>query len=144
MNGRDVTSGQDVQALARNPEKVAKVLTRARSHLARQGLDGIRWDERDINAGIVEEREKVSLWSLASLQPEAEPVALKGCGKVGDETVIGEPIPTRKDGERGLLACLYQGLVGCRLQDRRGALGSSDRDPPDSRHGTRNLVGAPL
>ena len=35
---------------------------------------------------------KVSLRSLAPLQPEVEVIALKGCGKVGDETVIGEPI----------------------------------------------------
>ena len=87
----------------------------ARSHSARQGLDGIRWNERDIYIGIVEEREKVSLRSLAPLQPEVEVIALKGCGKVGDETVIGEPIATRKDDERGLLACRYRGMPGCNL-----------------------------
>jgi hypothetical protein len=110
-----------VQSLARNPEKVAQALMSTGSHLARQGLDGIRWNKRDVYAGIVEEREKVSLRSLAPLQPEVEPIALKGCGKVGDETVIGEPIATRKDDERGLLACLYRGLLryrglpGCNL-----------------------------
>jgi hypothetical protein len=131
-----------VQALAWNPEKVAKVLMSTRSHLARQGLDGIGWDERDINAGIMEEREKVFLWSLAP--PEAEPVALKGCGKVKGEAVISAFISTREDHEWRLFACLHRSLVGCSLRDRRSVLGSSDRGPPDSRHGVRNLVGAPL
>jgi hypothetical protein len=111
INVRDVNSGQDVQSLARNPEKVAQALMSTCSHLARQGLDGIRWNKRDVYAGIVEEREKVSLRSLAPLQPEVEPIALKGCGKVGDEMVIGKPIATRKDDERGLLACRYRGLL---------------------------------
>ena len=110
-----------MQSLARNPEKVTKALMSTCSHSARQGLDGIRWNERDIYIGIVEEREKVSLRSLAPLQPEVEVIALKGCGKVGDEKVIGEPIATREDDERGLLACRYRGLLryrglpGCNL-----------------------------
>jgi hypothetical protein len=115
LNGRDVTSGQDMQSLARNPEQVAKVLTSARSHLARQGLDGIGWDERDINARIMEEREKILLWSLAPAQPEAEPVAFKGCGKVDDEAVISAFILNREDRERGRLTCLHQGRLGCSL-----------------------------
>jgi hypothetical protein len=131
-----------VQSLAWNPEKVAKVLMSTRPHLARQGLDGIGWDERDINAGIMEEREKVFLWSLAP--PETEPVGFKGCGKVKDEAVINVFIPTRKDREWRLFACQHQSLVGCSLRDRRGVLGSSDRGPLDGRHGVRNLVGAPL
>jgi hypothetical protein len=106
INGRDVASRQDVQSLAWNPEKVAKVLMNTRSHLARQGLDGIGWDERDINARIMEEREKILLWSLAPAQPEAEPVAFKGCGKVDDEAVISAfilnlriPMPPDSDSE---------------------------------------------
>jgi hypothetical protein len=142
INRRDVTAGQDMQTLAWNPEKVAKVLMNTRSHLARQGLDGIGWDERDINAGIMEEREKVFLWSLAP--PEAEPVAFEGCGKVEDEAVISAFISTREDREWRLFACLHRSLVGCSLRDRRSVLGSSDRGPPDGRHGVRNLVGAPL
>ena len=99
-------------------------------------------DERNINAGIMEEREKVFLWSLAS--PEAEPVAFKGCGKVEDEAVISAFISTREDREWRLFACLHRSLVGCSLRDKRSVLGSSDRGPPDGRHGVRNLVGAPL
>jgi hypothetical protein len=133
-----------VQSLAWNPEKVAKVLMSTRPHLARQGLDGIGWDERDINAGIMKEREKVLPWSLAPPKPEAEPVAFKGCDKINDEAVISVFIPTREDREWRLMACLHRSLVGCSLRDRRSVLGSSDRGPPDGRHGVRNLVGAPL
>src|SRR4051794_19724974 len=89
MNGRDITPGQDVQALARSPEKVAKVPTRALPHRTRQGLDGVCRNERDIDAGIVEETEKILLWPQALSHPETKPGALKGSGKIGDETVIG-------------------------------------------------------